>query len=101
MKISYHLVVGVFWVVIGGFEWLWVVVGGFDWLWVVLDGFGWFCLVPCFTSNILIFVLQKPRLTSIQTGKQLIAIHVLPKISRSKGNQAMKFGQLIEYNVKM
>ena len=35
-----------------------------------------------------------------QTGKQIITIHILPNISRSKGNQAMKFGQLIEYNVK-
>ena len=26
-----------------------------------------------------------------------IAIHILTDISRSKGNQAMKFGQLIEY----
>ena len=34
-----------------------------------------------------------------QTGKQTIAIHILPNISRSKGNQAMKFGQLIEYNM--
>ena len=25
-------------------------------------------------------------------------IHILPNISRSKGNQTMKFGQLIEYN---
>ena len=33
-----------------------------------------------------------------QTGLQTIAIHVLPKISQSKGNQTMKFGQLIEYN---
>ena len=31
-----------------------------------------------------------------QTGKQIITIHVLPDISRSKGSQAMKFGQLIE-----
>ena len=35
-----------------------------------------------------------------QTGKQTIAIHILPNISRSKGNQAMKFGQLIEYNMR-
>ena len=35
-----------------------------------------------------------------QTGKQTIAIHKLPNISRSKGNQAMKFGQLIEYNMR-
>ena len=29
-----------------------------------------------------------------------MAIHTLTNISRSKGNQAMKFGQLIEYNMK-
>ena len=33
-----------------------------------------------------------------QPGLQTIAIHVFPTISRSKGNQTMKFGQLIEYN---
>ena len=32
-----------------------------------------------------------------QPGKQTIAIHILPNISRSKSHQAMKFGQLIEY----
>ena len=31
-------------------------------------------------------------------GLQTIAIHILPNISQSKGNQSMKFGQLIEYN---
>ena len=31
-------------------------------------------------------------------GKQNIAIHILPNISRSKRNQTMKFGQLIKYN---
>ena len=35
-----------------------------------------------------------------QPGKQTIAIHILPYISRSKHNQAMKFGQLIEYDMK-
>ena len=35
-----------------------------------------------------------------QSGKQTIAIHMLPNISRSKGNQAIKFGQLIEYNMR-
>ena len=34
-----------------------------------------------------------------QTGQQIITIHKLPNISRSKGNQAIKFGKLIEYNV--
>ena len=36
---------------------------------------------------------------TLQPGKQTIAIHILPDISRSKGNQAMKLGQLIEYNM--
>ena len=34
-----------------------------------------------------------------QPGQQTIAIHILPNISRSKGNQTMKFGQLTEYNM--
>ena len=33
-----------------------------------------------------------------QPGQQTMAIDILPNISRSKDNQAMKFGQLIEYN---
>ena len=33
-----------------------------------------------------------------QSGKQTITIHKLPNISRSKGNQTMKFGQVIECN---
>ena len=35
-----------------------------------------------------------------QPGLQTIAIHIFPNISQSKGNQTMKFGQLIEYNKK-
>ena len=34
-----------------------------------------------------------------QAGKQTIAIHILTNISRNKGNQTMKFGQLIEYHI--
>ena len=34
------------------------------------------------------------------TGEQIFRIHMLPNISRSKGNQSMKFGQLIEYNMR-
>ena len=29
-----------------------------------------------------------------------MVIHILPNISRSKGNQTMKFSQLIEYNLR-
>ena len=35
-----------------------------------------------------------------QPGKQTIAKHILPYISRSKDNQTVKFGQLIEYNIR-
>ena len=35
-----------------------------------------------------------------QPGKQNTAIHILPNISTSKDNQTMKFGQLIDYNVR-
>ena len=47
-------------------------------------------------------LIRKIRLTSkfmtSQPGLQTIAIHILPNISQSKGNQTMKYGQLIEYN---
>ena len=33
-----------------------------------------------------------------QPGEQTIAIHILLNIARIKGNQAIKFGQLIGYN---
>ena len=35
-----------------------------------------------------------------QPGYRTIAVHILSNISRSKGNQTMKFGQLIEYNMR-
>ena len=37
---------------------------------------------------------------SSQTGKQTIAIHILPNSSRRKGNQAMEFGQIIECDMR-
>ena len=36
-----------------------------------------------------------------QPGKQTIAIHILSNILSSKGNWRMKFGQLIEYNMRI
>ena len=35
-----------------------------------------------------------------QTGQQIIAIHMLLNILRSKGNQRLKFGQLLEYKIR-
>ena len=38
---------------------------------------------------------------TLQLGKQVMAIHILPNISKSKGNQTIKFGQLIDYNMRI
>ena len=50
-------------------------------------------------------LIRKIRLISnfmaSQPGKESIAVHILPNISRSKENQPMKFGQLIEYNMNI
>ena len=35
-----------------------------------------------------------------QAGQQIIAIHILPNIWRSNTNQATKYGQFIEYNLR-
>ena len=47
-------------------------------------------------------LIRKLRLTlkfmRSQAEKQIITIHILPNISRSKDNQTMKFRQLTEYD---
>ena len=47
-------------------------------------------------------LIRRIRLTSkfltSQPGEQTITTHMLPNISRSKDNETMKLGQLIEYN---
>ena len=40
------------------------------------------------------------RKVNFMTGEKIIAIHILFNILRSKGNQAMKFDQLIEYDMR-
>ena len=35
-----------------------------------------------------------------QPGKQTTVTHIVPNMLRNKDNQAMKFGQLREYNMK-
>ena len=35
-----------------------------------------------------------------QPDYQILAMQILPNISRSKGNQTMKLGQLVEYNMR-
>ena len=41
-----------------------------------------------------------PKFMKSEPGKQTTEIHILFNISRSKDNQTMKFGQLIEYNMR-
>ena len=48
----------------------------------------------------LFLVMQENSLIR-KLRKQIIVIHILPNISRSKDNQTMKFGQLREYNIAM
>ena len=50
-------------------------------------------------------LMKKLRLISkfmtSQAGQKTITIHILPNLPRSKSNhQAMKFGQLVEYNIR-
>ena len=40
------------------------------------------------------------NLMTSETGKQIIAIQIFPSILRSKNNQTIKYGQLIEYNFR-
>ena len=40
------------------------------------------------------------RVNLIVTGQKVTKIQILSNISRSKGNQAMKFGYLIDYNMR-
>ena len=35
-----------------------------------------------------------------QPDWQTIVIHILPSVLRNKGNQTLRFGQLIEYNMR-
>ena len=35
-----------------------------------------------------------------QPGNQTIAVYILPNISRSRGNQTMKLGQLIDHDMR-
>ena len=35
-----------------------------------------------------------------QPGEQINVIHILTNLSRSIGNQTMKFGQLMDYNIR-
>ena len=46
------------------------------------------------------YMITVSKFTTSQTGQQIIAIQLLPNISRTKSNQKMKFGQLIEHKLR-
>ena len=71
----------------------------------------YFGLKALFVLNIFVLTFWSCRKTTwlesliskfmtLQPGKQTIAIPILPNISRSKGNQTIKFGQLMKYNLR-
>ena len=45
-------------------------------------------------------MLKNGLTRKIKLISQIIAIHILLNISRSKGNQTVKFGHLLEYNMR-
>ena len=52
----------------------------------------------CRKNGLIRKIMLTSKFMTPQPGLQAIAIHILPNISQSKGNQTMKFGQLIQYN---
>ena len=51
-------------------------------------------------NDLIIEIRLILKFMSSKSGKQIIIIHVLLNISRSKDNQTMRFGQLIQYNIR-
>ena len=52
----------------------------------------------CRKNDLIRKITLTSKFITSQPGLQTIAKHILPNISQSKGNQTMKFGQLMEYN---
>ena len=67
----FWLVVGGFWLDVGGCGWFWVVLGGFGWFWVVLDGFGWFWVVCTFSSNDCFLTKQNSSKYLFKVGRRI------------------------------
>ena len=57
------------------------------------EHFGHVRITVLTSRSTLTFMMSQP-------GLQTIAIYILPHISQSKGNQALTFGQVIEYNIR-
>ena len=48
----------------------------------------------------IISITTISKCVTLQPGKEIIAIHILPNISRNEAIQKLKFGQLIEHNIR-
>ena len=61
-----------------------------------------FCLdfLVMFENALITKIRLIPKFMTWQPGYQTIAIQILSNISRSKYNWTLKFGQLIEYNMR-
>ena len=53
-----------------------------------------------YKNDLIIKIVLILECMTSQPGQQTNAIHILPNIARSKGNQAMKFDQLKEYDMR-
>ena len=55
---------------------------------------------PVFADQVNFKIRLISKFMTSQTGKQIIVTQILSNISRSQGNQRIKFDQLIEYNLR-
>ena len=51
-------------------------------------------------KQVITIIIFPNKIQQIITGQQIITMHIFSNISKSGGNQSMKFGQLIEYDKK-
>ena len=60
-----------------------------------------FCLdfLDMYRNSLISMISLISKLMTSQPGKQTVGKHIFPNISRSKGNQRMKFSQLIDCNI--
>ena len=56
------------------------------------------CICGPLAKRLMLRLISKFMM--LQTGQHIIVIHILPNISRIKGNQTMEFGQLTEHNMR-
>ena len=76
----------------------------FCFIWKVVFVLKIFKFCPNIFGHVVKWLVKKNKLISkfmtSSTTKQIITMHILPTVSRSKVNQTSKFGQLIECNVR-